>query len=155
MYTEEQLERIEKLRAQREQERKEKIIDREFMQLLLDKKFKVGTPVFVTLEGKTVSGYIVGVNNYEYEVFTPHGTIKNLKYTEVRRRTVEDLCNVEVPEELKGMSTKQLLAMLQGTRSGNCIKYTSKQIKAELKNRPHVETKGERKVYEKRVGRNK
>jgi hypothetical protein len=153
MYTEEQLEHIEKLRTQRDKEREDKVLDRERKQLWEDRKLKAGTPVFVTIEGKTISGYVVGANkDYGYTVSTPHGTIEDVKSSEVRRRVVQDLSNVEVPEELKSMSTKQLLSMLQGTRSGSWhTNHTPEQIKAELKNRPHVETKGERKVYKKRV----
>lgn len=154
MYTEEQLQRLEELRADRERDRLNKQKEIEWRNKQATNKLKVGDPVFVTLEGKTVSGYIVKEREaYRYDVSTPHGVIEGLDYGSVRRRVIMDLSNVEVPEELKSKSTMNLLGMLQGFRSGNWSVLrrgiTEEQVRAELKNRPHVPTKGEKKVFEK------
>lgn len=154
MYTEEQLQRLEELRADRERDRLNKQKEIEWRSKQITNKLKVGDPVFVTLEGKTVSGYIVKERKpYRYDVSTPHGVIEDLGYGNVRRRVVMDLSNVEIPEELKNESTRNLLRMLQGFRCDNWLVLrkgiTEEQVRAELKNRPHIPTKGEKKVFEK------
>lgn len=157
MYTEEEQKKINELRLLREREIVEK---NEYMVWLKNRKtLDVGDPVSITIDGKTISGRITKVyGNGVYDVNTPYGVITNHdKVTfEIRYRPVQDLTNVVVPEELKTISTHKLLKLLQEHRSGNAEYYeaptwTKEQIKAELMYRPHVPTKGEKKLFLSRV----
>ena len=149
-YTKEQEEKIERLRMEAETEKEAKKNapqPRSF-------DFEVGSPVFITLESKTISGYVMIKDGDLFEVKTPLGRIKNVKRSNLRNRFVEDLSGVEIPAELKEYSTGNLLNMMRIFRTGyssywGAPKFTESQVKAELRLRPHVTTKGERKIFKK------
>jgi len=158
MTAEEREEKIERLRKERERElwhkQKEMISRAEYNERW---KLQVGRSVFLTTKGKTISGYIVKKHKDEtYDVNTPYGIITTTNEYKVRGRYVEDLSNVIVPEELKTYSTPYLLKLLNWYRRNytEVLKdgtiLTTEHIKAELKNRPHIPTKGERKIFSKK-----
>ena len=165
LYTEEQEEKIKRLREEAEREREDK---RKTMEWLKDKesnhilnKLKEDAPVFVKFEGKTISGRIIKVRKEKrtvkwsntvnrtkeftvYDVKTPLGVITvPLSWEHIQFRHVEDLSNVEIPDELKKLSTRHLLAMLRWERIWQDGKYSKQELKAELALRPHVRTKRE------------
>lgn len=150
-YTKEQEEKIERLCMEAEAER-EKKRDKERSNTACS-DLEVGSPVFVTLESKTISGYVMAKDGDLFEVKTPLGRIKNVKKESLRWRFVEDVSKVEIPAELKKCSNRTLLLMMSSFRAG-CSSYwrppfTESQVKAELRLRPHVTTKGERKTFKK------
>jgi hypothetical protein len=160
MYTEEQEKKIDYLREQRELEREKKNANNTHSDFLKNQnRLGVGDPVFITIDGKTISGRIVGSHgNYVFDVNTPYGRITDISAHESKmcKRFVEDLSHVKVPEELKTMSTHRLLKLLQDYRCGNfeywgTPKWTKEQLKAELMLRPHVPTKGEKRIFTKRI----
>lgn len=156
-YTKEQEEKVERLRMEAETEREARKNQRQEKSF----DFEVGNPVFITLGGKTISGYVMSraSEGYfsTYEVKTPLGRIKDVAWTNIKRRFVEDLSGVYIPKELKEYSTGNLLHMLQAFRNGSYsyyyhhagCKFTETEIKAELRLRPHVPSKGEKKVFKK------
>lgn len=156
MYTPEQETKIEQLRLERE---KSKLLKNTKIELekLYEKNtgFNVGDSVFVIIEGNTVSGYIVKRHNREeYDVNTPYGIINNLfiwsdKKRQIRRRIIEDLSDVKIPDELKNIHTEKLIKILRSVNRGMHSIYTREQIKAELKNRPHIPHKREKKIFKK------
>lgn len=156
MYTEEEQKKIDDLRHQREVERLESqknLTQRTNLKKYLD----VGDPVFVTIEGKTISGRITcRHSDVLFDVNTPYGVITKLNCykSEVRARFVQDLSHVIIPDELKTMTTHMLLNMLQGHRSGydyGSPQFSVEEIKAELRHRPHIPTKSEKKIFVKRI----
>lgn len=158
LYNKEQLEKIERLRQDAEAEREAKKNELRQKSSTIRRDFEVGSPVFVTLEGKTISGYVMSRSGdgyfSTYEVKTPLGRIKDVKGSDIRGRYMEDLSGVEIPKELKECPTVKLLNMLQTFRSGSYSYYTGPeftkdQIKAELRLRPHISTKRERKIFKK------
>jgi hypothetical protein len=117
----------------------------------------VGDPVFLTMKGKTISGYIVKKHkDGTYDVKTPYGIITTTKEYSVRKRFVEDLSGVIVPEELKTYTTPDLLKLLNWYRRGHtqvlndATIISREQIKAELKTRPHIPTKKEKSIFSKK-----
>jgi len=164
LYTSEQEEKIEKLRAESREERelKGKMFDsRDFLQ---SRELKEGDAVYLTLEGKTISGYIMKTKivkftrtetkSIVYNIKTPYGVIKDIERKCIRTRNVEDLSNVVLPPEIKQYSTVNLLKMLQMYRcgwdeyfNGKQI-FTIEQIKAELRFRPHMPSKRERRIFQ-------
>lgn len=158
MYTKEQEERISQLRAERENEKNKRIQEREREEAMKKRHLDVGSSVYVTIDGKTVSGYIVNKNDeWRFDVKTPYGIVRNVDVFkgEIRGRLVQDLSQVEIPEEVKKCTTGRLLSLLNAHRKPygywSTPEFTEEQIKAELKNRPHVPTKGEKRIYEKRI----
>lgn len=158
MYTPEQEEKLQKLREKREIERLQ-VYDQRKNEEEYNKRWglHVNDPVYVTIKGKTVCGYITRVDGYIYDVKTPYGVVEKLLRSEIRKRVVENLDNVVVPEELKTFTTVKLLELLRLYRVGythklsNGIVVTKEQLKAELKNRPHIPAKNEKKVYQERI----
>ena len=114
LYTKEQEEKIERLRMEAEEER----LLKKNPEPIADFYFKVGDLVFVTLDGKTISGYIIskkgnGYRDAIYNVKTPIEILVNLKRSVIKDRYMKPLSGVKVPEELKKISTKSLLMMLR------------------------------------------
>jgi uncharacterized protein (DUF488 family) len=155
IYTEDQLRKIENLRATREIEKLRKYMAQEQIKRLKPTSFSLnqGDPIFITLNGKTISGYISNISSSDiYDVNTPYGLIKGIKRKNIRGRNVVNYNNVTIPEELKTKSTKSLLKILQCFRNGSwnvSNNFTEDQVRAELKNRPHIPTKGEKKIFKK------
>jgi len=164
LYTEEQEEKINRLRAEavREREEKKKWIKRLNQDYGALSEFKEGDPVFVKFDGKSIAGRIIKVRTEKktmsytrtttkiqeftvYDVKTPLGNVTVPQSWEyIQQRFVEDLSGVEIPEELKKINTRQLLSYLKGARIwGDCAGFSREQIKAELALRPHIRTKRE------------
>lgn len=161
LYTEEQEEKIKRLRAEAEREREN---SRQRMKNTATRHLKESDPVFVTFDGKTISGHVFKVRTEKrkviwtnslsvtreftvYDVKTPLGEITvNQSWEFIRKRFVEDLSNVEIPEALKKVHTRELLAWRRPARTGH-VPFTIEQIKAELALRPHIKTKGELKKF--------
>lgn len=158
MYTPEQEEKLQKLREKREIERLE-VYNRRKNEDEHNKRWglHVNDPVYVTIKGKTVCGYITRVDGYIYDVKTPYGVVEKLLRSEIRKREVENLDDVVIPEELKTYTTVKLLELLKWRRMGythklsNGVVVTREQLKAELKTRPHISNKNEKKIYLKRI----
>jgi hypothetical protein len=144
----------------REERENEERLKREMMKKVEQVRgLKENSPVFVTIDGKTVSGYIIKkVDDYVYDIKTPYGVLEGVnsfeKGVEVRGRLVEKLDDVVIPEELKKCSTGELLRMLGFYRKGGHSDYwgtpqfSEREIKAELRNRPHIPTKREKKIFQ-------
>lgn len=162
LYTEEQEEKIKRLREEAERERKNKPVNAILANIhRVYDKLKEGDPVFVKFEGKKISGRIIKVRKEKrtvkwsnkanrteeftiYDVKTPLGEITMPdSFDYIQLRHVEDLSNVEIPEELKKLNTHHLLAMLREERIWQDGKYSKQELKAELALRPHVRTKRE------------
>jgi hypothetical protein len=158
MTLEEIEEKIERLRKERETERLKKHQNIEWQtEYNLKWGLQTGDPVFLTTKGKTISGYVVKKHkDGTYDVKTPYNIITTTKEYSIRKRYVEDLSDVIVPEELKTYNTVYLLKLLNWYRVGHTevlndgTIVSRKQIKAELKNRPHIPTKKERKIFSKK-----
>lgn len=130
------------------------------------KELKVGDRVYVVLGGLTIIGYLVELHKEKkwikwsktikqkviietFDVSTPYGKLKNIERKNLRYRHYEDLSHIEIPEAIKEISTQDLLAELSGDRTGYynwydgyysppSSKFTSDQVRAELRNRPNV-----------------
>lgn len=172
LYTEEQEEKIQRLREEAERERESK---KKTMKWLKEPNFygalsnlKEGDPIFVKFDGKEISGKIIKVRKEKrkvqwtntvtktheftvYDVMTPLGEVTvPQSWEHIRLRYVEDLSHVEIPEELKIINTQLLLSYLKSARKyGECCGFSREQIKAELALRPHIKTKGEQKKFNK------
>jgi hypothetical protein len=163
VYTSEQEEKIEKLREQNEAERRQKHTQMERMSNIpAYQPLKVSDPVFLRLESKTISGYIMEIDETDrwkklYTVKTPLGTVKNVPSNSIQLRHVEDLSHIVIPDEIKEYTTAHLLQILQGYRKGwshaywGTLPFSREVVKAELRRRPHVPTKRERKIFSKRT----
>jgi hypothetical protein len=158
MTAEEIEEKIESLRKERERERLEKYKSTLWQTEFNERwKLHVGDAVFLTTKGKTISGYVVTEHkDGTYNVKTPYGIITTTKEYSIRKRYVEDLSDVIVPEELKTYTTPNLLKLLNWYRRGytqvlnDATIISREQIKAELKTRPHIPTKKEKSIFSKK-----
>lgn len=123
---------------------------------------KVSDPVFLVLESTTISGYIMEIDETDrwkklYTVKTPLGTVKNVLSNSIRLRHVEDLSHVVIPDEIKKYTTGRLMQILRGYREGwshtywGAPPFSREVVKAELRQRPHVSTKRERRIFSKRT----
>jgi hypothetical protein len=159
MTTEEIEKKIERLRKEREDERLKKHKSLQWQtEFNLRWGLQIGDPVFLTMKGKTISGYVVKKHkDGNYDVKTPYGIITNTTEMHVRKRFVEDLSNVIIPEELKTHTTQHLLKLLNWYRVGHTevLKdgtiLSREHIKTELKNRPHIPTKKEKSFFQKQI----
>jgi hypothetical protein len=131
------------------------------------KELEVGDRVYVVLGGLTIIGYLVELHKEKkwlkwsktikqkvvietFDVSTPYGKLKKIERKNLRYRHYEDLSHVEIPEAIKEISTQDLLAELTRDRTGYygwnddghysppASKFTSDQVRAELRNRPNV-----------------
>ncbi len=145
--------RVKRLREQLEKEDKAKLL--EFNK---DNTFKKGDPIFVVLDGTEFSGFINSIEVNEegqsefFTAATPHGVLTDLSFKNIKRRIVDDLTGVVVPEHFKKMTTKQLLRELQVARGHSDYNdyahwfrhsYDIRQLKAELATREHIPNKRE------------
>ncbi len=161
-YTPEQEAKIAMLRKEAETQKIKNLWDKTMEERHAEKfELKVGDPCFVTIDGVTISGYIMEIDSRDkwnklYEIKTPNGRIVDIPARSVSRRFVKDYSNVVIPEALKSMSTPDLLALLRASRQyyeyDDYYKgsYTEDQIKAELSKRPHIPNKRETKMVNSR-----
>jgi hypothetical protein len=159
MTIEEQNQKIERLRQEREAERSHKNKVLNWLNGIATLKYglDINDPVFLTKDGKTISGYVVKKHkDGTYNVKTPYGIIQTSADYRIRKRYVEDLSGVIIPDELKTFHTTYLLKLLNWYRRGHTEVLKDgtilkrEQIKAELKNRPHIPTKREKNTFSKK-----
>lgn len=153
-----QMDRINQLRKERNEEN-----EKNKTRKTIDFRLKKGDPVYVDLNGTRFTGKIEKVNgtnvwDVSYDVSSPYGILKDLDYRQVTKRNLQDLSNVEIPEELKNLPANKLVKMLRSTYGVyreygdagaghvwfNGKSYSDVQIKAALIGKPHVSNKRER-----------
>lgn len=164
-YTPEQLEKIEYLRKQNEFGSVYSYVKNKLAgNGITSTRFKVTDRVRVSVESCTIVGYILevieGENQTEdiFVVSTPFGIMRNVPYKNMDHRYYEDLSGIIIPEELKAISTQNLLLEIKDRRTGHnhsfivkggswvtpMKEFSDQEIRAELRNRPnYTRNKGE------------
>ena len=122
-YTEEQEEKIKALREEAElRSERNRLWMKRLRRIPSPKPIEQGSPVFVRVERKTISGYVMMVNdnngNLSFDVKTPLGTLGGIPSKDVWERHVTDVSNIKIPEKLKAYSTSNLLHLLRMYRIG-------------------------------------
>jgi len=155
---EEQQQRLANLRLEREQEKFNKEEDAKLRAFNKENNLKKGDSIFVVLEGIEFSGFISDIQKNEegfveyFTAATSHGTLSDLSYKNIKRRDVEDLTGVVIPQEFKDKNTRQLLRELRiaqlliydSYEDWFRASYKMKQLKAELATREHIPSKREK-----------
>lgn len=150
MYTDEQLDKIERLRAEAAKKDRPSLNTNDYHPL--NKEIEKDTRVYVTDKGVTMVGYVLSVKDSLYTISTPYGIMKNVELSKLRYRTYKDLSHVIIPAELKTMSTSLLLDELRNYTVGNSdyfdeyiprwtAQFTEDELRAELRNRPNIRAK--------------
>lgn len=158
-YTDEQLEKIERLRAEANKPKPQPMTfsDSEWSPY---RKLKATDRVTVNIDGNTVIGYILAISGDNHTISTPYGIMKNIPKSKLRLRYFKDLSHVVIPEELKTFTTPDLLSELNNRRNGydydddgyyqpRTSKFSDDQIRAELRTRPNIGNSRSRKIVKK------
>jgi hypothetical protein len=158
IYTEDQLETLNRLREKRERDILRK---KEYDQNTAMRQLCEGDPVHVMYSGKSIPGVVVNVvysgkiSDYiiGFDVSTVYGIIyvQNDSFQDrpvtIRRRIVQVVTDVMIPDELKKISTPNLLRMLRSTYSDSHTRYSVEELKAELYHREHIPSKKEKRIF--------
>ena len=140
-FTQEELEKINKLRVERDSRNQKDRLS--INSSSIDWVVKNNDLVHIKLGGSEFIGKISKItissgNEVYYTATTTHGIIKELTRDQISRRYYENLSNEEIPEKLKAISTYKLLSLLRSSYKsyGQAFLqgeyYTREQIKASL-----------------------
>lgn len=149
-YTPEQEAKIAYLRSKNEASRKNKSSLKRLKEYLNQSthnqidEISEGTRVFVDKDSATIIGYVLEVKDGLYKISTPYGIMKDLERKYLRKRDYRDLSHVVIPDELKKISTGELLSELRVLTYGYDDyrpKFSEDEIRAELRNRPNIHKK--------------
>lgn len=125
---------------------------------------EIGDPVYFKPEESNkqrIAGYIINIRNKKdwwkmsADISSALGTFMDVKFRTISYREIEDMSDVEIPPELKSISTERLLkvykSVLRINTDGyiNSVGYPQHVMKAELGLRQHVFSKEDKKVIRK------